>query len=259
MPFSLAQQTASAGQRRGIHPQAVVEPSAQVADDAYVGPFCYVAAGARIAAGAQLYAGVTVEENASIGEGTVLYPHVSVYHDCTVGNRCVLHSGAVIGADGFGFQPTEQGYEKIPQLGNVVIEDDVEIGANTCVDRAVMGSTIVRRGVKIDNLVQIAHNVEVGSHTVMSAQVGVAGSAHIGQWCMFGGQVGIAGHISVADRTQSGAQAGIAGTVRRPGTTIIGSPAIDARRFARATAVFKNLPELRDDVIALQRQAKEKQ
>lgn len=255
--MGLAQKAMAGAARCGIHPQAVVEATAEVAADCYIGPFCYVGPNAKIGAGTQLYAGVVVEENATVGEASVLYPHVSVYHDCHVGNRCILHSGAVIGADGFGFQPTAEGYEKIPQLGNAVIEDDVEIGANACVDRAMMGSTIVHRGAKIDNLVQIAHNVEVGIHTVMSSQVGVAGSAKIGEWCMFGGQVGIAGHITVADRTQSGAQAGIAGTVRRPGTTIIGSPAMDARKFARCTAVFKNLPELRDDVIALQRKAAE--
>lgn len=243
-------QMAGQGQQRrmGVHPTAVVEATAEVAADAYVGPHAYVAAGAKVGARAQLYAGCVVEENATIGADTTLYPNVSVYHDCHVGERCVLHSGCVIGADGFGFAPTADGYEKIPQTGNAIIEDDVEIGANACVDRAVMGSTIVHRGVKIDNLVQIAHNCEVGSHTVMSAQVGVAGSAKIGEWCMFGGQVGIAGHITIADRTQSGAQAGIAGTVRKPGQVIIGSPAMDARRFARCTAVFKNLPEMYADL-----------
>jgi len=247
-----------ARRRSGIHPQACVEPTAKVGEGAYIGPFAYVGEGVEIGAGAQIYAGCVIEAGAKVGEGSTLYPNVSVYAGCVVGKRVILHSGCCIGADGFGFAPTAEGYEKIPQLGNAIIEDDVEIGANSCVDRAVMGSTIVRRGVKLDNLVQIAHNCEVGSNTVMSAQVGVAGSTKIGQWCMFGGQVGIAGHIEIADQTRSGAKAGIAGPVRKPGQTIIGSPAIDARQFARCNAVFKNLPtmfaevnQMRDDVDSL--------
>lgn len=243
--------------RTGVHPTAVIAETAKVGKDVYVGPFVYVGERAEIGDGVQLYANVVVEENSKVGDGSILYPHVSVYHDCVVGRNVILHSGCCIGADGFGFAPTAEGYEKIPQIGNAVIEDDVEIGANSCVDRAVMGSTYVRRGVKLDNLVQIAHNCDIGSNTVMSAQVGVAGSAKVGQWCMFGGQVGIAGHIEVADRTQSGAQAGIAGSVRKPGTVIIGSPAMDARKFARCTAVFKNLPEMFRDVNWLKQQAEE--
>lgn len=253
--LTLAQQAAQ--RRTGIHPQACVEADATVGEDCYIGPFAYIASGAVVGRGTQVCAGCVVENNARVGEDCTLYPNVSIYHDCVVGNRVILHSGCCIGADGFGFAPTEGGYEKIPQMGNAVIEDDVEIGANACVDRAVMGSTIVHHGAKIDNLVQIAHNCEVGAHTVMSAQVGVAGSAKIGQWCMFGGQVGIAGHIEVADRTKSGAQAGIAGSVRKPGQTIIGSPAMDARKFARSIAVFKNLPEMYADVNQLKRQAED--
>ena len=241
--------------RKGVHPTAVVEPTAQLGVDVYVGPHAYVGSHVRIGDRVELYAGVVVEENAVIGSDTTLYPNVSVYHDCQVGCRCILHSGCVVGADGFGFAPTAEGYEKIPQNGNAIIGDDVEIGANACVDRAVMGSTIVHSGVKLDNLVQVAHNCEIGSHTVMSAQVGVAGSAKIGQWCMFGGQVGIAGHITVADRTQSGAQAGIAGSIKKPGQVIIGSPAMDARKFARCTAVFKNLPELAATVNRLEEES----
>ena len=244
--------------RSGVHPTAVIAETAKVGDGVYVGPFVYVGERAEISDGVQLYAHVVVEENSKVGAGSILYPHVSVYHDCVVGRNVILHSGCCIGADGFGFAPTAEGYEKIPQIGNAIIEDDVEIGANSCVDRAVMGSTYVRRGVKLDNLVQIAHNCDIGSNTVMSAQVGVAGSTKVGQWCMFGGQVGIAGHIEVADRTQSGAQAGIAGSVRKPGTVIIGSPAMDARKFARCTAVFKNLPEMFYDVNELKRKAEEK-
>ena len=160
----------------------------------------------------------------------------------------------MIGADGFGFQPTENGYEKIPQIGIAIIEDDVEIGANTCIDRAVMGATIVHSGVKLDNLVQIAHNDEIGSHTVMSAQVGIAGSTKVGEWCMFGGQVGIAGHATIANRTQVGAQAGIPNSVKKEGTALQGSPAIDFKNFWRSSVVFKNLPELNATVNQLKKE-----
>lgn len=246
-------QQAMSQPRVGIHPQACVAETAQVGKNVYVGPHAYVGENVVIGDGSQLYAGVVVEERATVGENCILYPNVSVYHDCHVGNRVILHSGCCIGSDGFGFAPVDGGYEKIPQIGNAIIEDDVEIGANSCVDRAVMGSTYVRKGVKLDNLVQIAHNCDIGENTVMSAQVGVAGSTKIGQWCMFGGQVGIAGHIEIADRTRSGAQAGIAGKVRKSDQVIIGSPAMDARQFARCSAVFKNLPELRKDVNDLKR------
>lgn len=237
--------------RSGIHPRATIEDDAEIGRDCYIGPGAYIGKGARVGDRTQIYANSVVEERAAVGCDCILYPNVSVYHDCKVGDRVILHSGVVIGADGFGFAPAADGYEKIPQIGNAVIEDDVEIGANACVDRSTMGSTYVRRGAKIDNLCQIAHNVEVGSHTVMSAQVGVAGSTKIGQWCMFGGQVGIAGHIAVADRTHCGAQAGIAGSVKRSGTTLLGSPAIDAKQFARASVVTKFLPELQAEVRTL--------
>ena len=161
-----------------------------------------------------------------------------------MGNNCILHAGCVIGADGFGFAPSEEGYEKIPQIGIVTIEDNVEIGANTCVDRSTMGSTYVRKGVKLDNLVQIAHNDDIGANTVMSAQVGVAGSTKVGEWCMFGGQVGIAGHATIASKTNVGAQSGIPNSVKKEGTTLMGYPALEYRNFWKSSAVFKNLPDL---------------
>lgn len=244
----------STARRKGIHPLACIAETAIVGDDCYVGPFAYVGEHARVGRGTQIYAHSVVEERASIGEGCLLYPGVSVYHDCVVGDRVILHSGCVIGADGFGFAPGADGYEKIPQIGIVTIEDDVEIGANTCVDRSTMGSTYVRRGVKLDNLVQVAHNCEVGSHTVMSAQVGVAGSTKIGQWCMFGGQVGIAGHATIGDRVLSGAQAGIAGSIRKGNVTVQGSPAIDAKNFMRSSVVFKKLPDMYAQLLALQKE-----
>lgn len=243
--------------REGIHPLACVAETAQVADGVYVGPFAYVGEHAVVGKGCQIYAGAVVEERAVIGEDCLLYPHASVYHDCKLGNRVTLHSGCVVGADGFGFAPGADGYEKIPQIGIVTIEDDVEIGANACVDRATMGSTVVHRGVKLDNLVQVAHNCEVGEHTVMSAQVGVAGSTKIGQWCMFGGQVGIAGHAVIGDRVLSGAQAGIAGSIRKGNVTVQGSPAIDAKNFMRSSVVFKHLPELQAEVNSLRKEIEE--
>ncbi len=230
--------------RVGVHPTACIEESATVGEDCYIGPYVYIGEGATVGSGSQIYAHVVIEKNARVGENCLFYPNVSIYHDCVIGNNVILHSGCVIGADGFGFAPAADGYEKIPQIGNVVLEDNVEIGANACVDRSTMGSTIVRRGVKLDNLVQVAHNCEVGENTVMSAQVGVAGSTKIGQWCMFGGQVGIAGHAVIGDRVLSGAQAGIAGSIRKGNVTVQGSPAIDAKTFARASVVYKKLPEM---------------
>ena len=240
--------------RKGIHPLAFVAESAKLGEDVYVGPFAYVGEGVEIGRGTQIYPSAVVEEGASIGEDCILYPHATVYYGCKLGNRVTLHSGAVIGADGFGFAPAADGYEKIPQIGIVTIEDDVEIGANTCVDRSTMGTTLIHRGVKLDNLVQVAHNCEVGSHTVMSAQVGVAGSTKIGEWCMFGGQVGIAGHAVIGDRVLSGAQAGIAGSIRKGNVTIQGSPAIDAKNFMRSSVVFKYLPEMQNELNRLKKE-----
>lgn len=240
--------------RTGVHPMACVAATAEIGENTYIGPFAYIGEHAVIGKGCQIYAGAVVEERASLGEDCILYPNVSVYHDCKIGNRVILHSGSVIGADGFGFAPAAEGYEKIPQIGIVTIEDDVEIGANTCVDRSTMGSTYIRKGVKLDNLVQVAHNCEVGSNTVMSAQVGVAGSTKIGEWCMFGGQVGIAGHAVIGDRVLSGAQAGIAGSIRKGHVTVQGSPAIDAKNFMRSSVVFKYLPELQSELNRLKKE-----
>lgn len=245
--------------RTGIHPLACVAETAQVGEGTYVGPFAYIGENVVVGKGCQIYSGTVIEERAVVGDDCLFYPNVSVYHDCKIGNRVTLHSGTVIGADGFGFAPAADGYEKIPQIGIVTIEDDVEIGANTCVDRSTMGSTFVRKGVKLDNLVQIAHNCEVGANTVMSAQVGVAGSTKIGQWCMFGGQVGIAGHTVIGDRVLSGAQAGIIGNraISKGNVTVQGSPAIDAKNFMRSSAVFKYLPEMRNEIAALKKEIEE--
>lgn len=230
--------------REGISDLAYIHPSAKIGAQCYIGPFVAIAEGVEIGDGCIFHPHVTIGRNARVGSNTEIYSNAVIYHDCQVGNRCVLHAGCVIGADGFGFQPTKEGYEKIPQIGIAIIEDDVEIGANTCVDRAVMGATIVHRGVKIDNLVQIGHNDEIGSHTVMSAQVGIAGSTKVGEWCMFGGQVGIADHATIANHVKAGAQAGIPNSVKKEGATIQGTPAIDGRNFWKSSAIFKNLPDM---------------
>lgn len=228
----------------GISPLAFIAPTAKIGKEVYIGAFAYVGENVTIGDHVALYPHSTVCENATIGENSTLYPNVTVYHDCRIGKRCILHAGSVVGADGFGFAPSNEGYEKIPQIGIAILEDDVEIGANTCVDRATMGATIVHKGVKLDNLIQIAHNVEIGSHTVMASQVGVAGSTKVGEWCMFGGQVGLAGHIHVGNRIHIGAQSGIPSTVKGDNRSIMGSPAIDARQFFKCSAAYKNLPEM---------------
>lgn len=243
--------------KKGIDSLAFIAPTAQIGEDCYIAPFAYIGENVKIGKGTHIYPHTTIYDNASIGEDCLIYANVSVYHDCKIGNNVILHSGCVIGADGFGFAPTGNGYDKIPQIGIVTIEDNVEIGANTCIDRSTMGSTYVRKGVKLDNLVQIAHNVEVGENTVMSAQVGVAGSTKIGQWCMFGGQVGIAGHAVIGDKVMSGAQAGIAGSIRKGHITVQGSPAIEAKNFARSSVVYKNLPEMFSDVNRMKKEIEE--
>lgn len=245
--------------RVGIDSLAFIDPSAKIGENCYIGPFVAIAEGVEIGDGVVLHPHVTIGRNAKVGSNTEIYSNAVIYHDCVVGENCILHAGCVIGADGFGFAPTPNGYDKIPQIGNVVVEDDVEIGANTCIDRSTMGSTIIRRGVKLDNLVQIAHNVEVGQNTVMSAQVGVAGSSKVGEWCMFAGQVGIAGHLKVGDRTIMGAQAGLAGgnLARKGGATLMGYPAIEHKKFAKNMAALNSLPELLKEVAVLKKEIEE--
>ena len=242
--------------KTGIHPLACIDPTAKIGKDVYIDAFAYVGANAVIGDGVALHPHATVCENAVIGENSILYPNVTVYHDCRVGKRCILHAGSVVGADGFGFAPSPEGYEKIPQIGIAMLEDDVEIGANTCVDRATMGATVIHKGVKLDNLIQIAHNVEVGSHTVMASQVGIAGSTKVGEWCMFGGQVGLAGHIKVGDKVGIGAQAGVPGNIKS-NEKIMGTPAINAKNFMKSSAVYKKLPEMYAALNSMQKEIEE--
>lgn len=242
-------------EKRGIEVPSFVAEGVNVPEDAYVGAFAYIGAGAKIGQGAKIYPQAYVGAGCEIGDGTILYPGVKVYDGCKIGKNCILHSGVVIGADGFGFAPVDGHYEKIPQTGNVVIADDVEIGANTTIDRAMMGSTRIGRGTKLDNLIQIAHNCSVGEDTVMAAQVGIAGSAKIGSNCMIGGQVGIVGHISIADGTNIGAQSGVSrGT--KPGDRIMGAPAVEMGEYARSLVYVKKLGSLYEKVKELEKKVK---
>lgn len=243
-------------QKRGISPRAAISEKAEVADDCYVGDFAVIEAGATIGRGCRIYPQVYVGDGVEVGDGTTLYPGVKIYEECRVGARCILHAGAVIGADGFGFAPNaEGGFDKIPQLGNVIIEDDVEIGANTCIDRAKTDSTIIRRGVKLDNLIQVGHNVQIGENTVSSAQMGIAGSSKVGRNCFLAGQVGIADHVTIGDRVKIGSQSGIDKSVGDDEVRM-GSPALPGIKYHRSNAVYRSLPELQRKVLELERQLK---
>jgi UDP-3-O-[3-hydroxymyristoyl] glucosamine N-acyltransferase len=224
-----------------------------------VGEFSYIADHAVIGDGVKIYPQVYIGANVVIREGTVLYPGVKIYHNCEIGSNCTIHGGVVIGADGFGFAPqTDNNYMKVAQIGNVIIEDNVEIGANTTIDRATLGSTIIRRGVKLDNLIQVAHNVEIGENTVIAAQTGIAGSAKLGRNMMIGGQVAIAGHIEIADDVKIGAKAGVAHRIVTPGVTLLGAPSIEISRFRRVIAIFNNLDKLAERVGILEKEARQR-
>lgn len=230
--------------KQGIEQPCFVSEGVDVPKDAYIGAFAYIGKNVKLGKGVQIYPHTYIGDNVKIGDNTILYSGVKVYYNCVIGKNCILHAGVVVGSDGFGFEPDTRGVnQKLPQIGNVIIEDDVEIGANTTVDRAMMGSTIIRRNAKLDNLVQVAHNVEIGESTFMCAQVGVAGSTKVGGHCILAGQVGVAGHINIADNCIFGAQSGIANNVKKSGM-YQGSPAIDAMNWRRSSVGFKQLPEL---------------
>ncbi|MDR1814881.1 MAG: UDP-3-O-(3-hydroxymyristoyl)glucosamine N-acyltransferase [Tannerella sp.] len=243
--------------KTGCDPSAFVSASASVPDSCYTGAFAYIGDNVTIGESCAIYPFAYIGDNVTIGDGTTIYPHVTVYSGCVIGSNCIIHAGAVIGADGFGFAHQETGeYSKIAQIGNVVIEDDVEIGANTAIDRAVMGSTVIRKGVKLDNLIQIAHNVEVGANTAMAAQVGIAGSTKVGAGCQLGGQVGLGGHITIGDNTKIGAQAGIISNTAA-GSQVIGSPAMPIPTFMRASIIIKKLPEIYQTINRLEKEIDE--
>ncbi len=245
-------------QKTGIDKLAFISPKATIGKDVYVGEFAYIGDGAHVADGCQIYPHAVIGDNVQIGKRCIIYPNVTIYHDCKIGNHVIVHAGSVIGADGFGFAPNmETGqYDKIPQIGIVTIEDNVEIGANTCIDRSTMGSTYIRKGVKLDNLVQIAHNTDIGQNTVMSAQVGIAGSTKVGQWCMFGGQVGIAGHIQIGDKVFLGAQSGVPSSLKG-NQTLIGTPPMEKLPYFKSQAIFQRLPEIYKQLNALQKEVEE--
>jgi UDP-3-O-[3-hydroxymyristoyl] glucosamine N-acyltransferase len=240
-----------------IEQHSYIASSAQLGDDLYLGAFAYIGENAVISANVAIYPNTYIGENVFIGRGSVIHPGVVIYADCKVGNNCVIHAGVVIGADGFGFAPDENGvFHKVPQIGNVIIEDDVEIGSNTTIDRATMGSTIIRQGAKIDNLCQIAHNVDIGSHSALAAQVGVAGSAKLGAHVMVGGQAGISGHLHIAEGTKIVAQSGIPSTVKKA-STLMGSPGIPIEDYKKSYFGFRKLPFILNKLQDLEKRIKE--
>ncbi|MEL6658149.1 MAG: UDP-3-O-(3-hydroxymyristoyl)glucosamine N-acyltransferase [Bacteroidota bacterium] len=242
---------------QGVSKHAAVDETAQLADSAVVGRFATIERGAVLEENVVVFDHVYIGANARVGAGSILFPGARLLHQCELGKNCIIHANAVIGSDGFGFAPDEQGvYQKVPQVGRVVLEDNVDVGANSTIDRATMGVTRIGEGVKIDNLVQIGHNVEVGAHTVIAAQTGVAGSTKIGKHCRIGGQVGFVGHVNIADGTQIQAQSGIAGAIEEPNQAWFGSPAIPYRDYIRSYSVFKKLPDLYRQIHRLEQEIK---
>ena len=241
-------------QKTGIDQPSYIAASANIGQHVYIGAFVYIGENVEIGDNAKIYPNTVIGDGSKIGNDTILYAGIKVYHDCVIGNRCVLHAGVVVGADGFGFAKSNGVYNKIPQIGNVVIEDDVEIGANTCLDRATMGSTFVRKGVKLDNLIQVAHNVEVGANTVVAGLSALGGSTKIGSEVMIGAQAGLAGHITIANNAMINAQSGVSKSIIQEGGAVTGSPAADFKGMMRSQAVIKNLPTLQARVNELERE-----
>ena len=243
--------------KKGIDSLAYISPKATIGQDVYIGAFAYIGDGAVIGDGTMVYPHTVIGDGVQTGSKCVFYPNVTIYQGCKIGNNVTIHAGSVIGADGFGFAPNTEGYDKIPQIGIVIIEDNVEIGANTCVDRSTMGQTVIHKGVKLDNLIQVAHNCEIGENTVMSAQVGLAGSTKVGAWCMVGGQAGFAGHIQIADKTFIGAQSGVISNTKGDGEQLIGSPAVNPKMYFKARALDAKLPDMYRQIAQLQRAIEE--
>lgn len=243
--------------KNGIEQPSHVAKTASLGKEIYIGAFCYIGENSIIGNRVRIYPGCYVGDNVVINDDSCLYAGVKIYDGCSLGNRVIVHSGTVIGSDGFGFAPQKDGsYKKIPQIGNVIIEDDVEIGSNTTIDRATMGSTNIRKGVKLDNLIMIAHNVDVGESTVIAAQTGVSGSTKVGKYCMIGGQVGMVGHIQIADGTRINAQSGLSKSVQSQNTVLNGSPAFDYKTSLKSQAIFRNLPDLQQRLLQLEEQVR---
>lgn len=243
--------------RVGIDPLAFVAETAKIGKDVYIAPFACIGEYAEVGDNTMIHPHATIGSGAKIGSDCILYANTTIYHDCRIGNHCILHSGCVIGADGFWFSPQlPKVTKKIPQIGIVILEDNVEIGANTCVDRATMGATIVHKGVKLDNLIQVAHNDEIGANTVMAAQVGIAGSTKVGEWCMFGGQVGIAGHIHIGNKVNLGAQSGVPSNIK-DGSQLIGTPPMELKQYFKASVAQRNLPDMLTELRQLRKELNE--
>lgn len=252
--------------KKGIESMAFIRSSASLPpEEIYIGAFAYVGENVRLGKNVTVHPQAYIGDTVEIGDDTIIYPGAKIYAGCRIGKRCIVHAGAIIGSDGFGFAKEGESYKKIPQLGNVIIEDDVEIGANTVIDRAVMDATIIRSGVKLDNLIQIAHNVEIGENTAMAAQVGISGSTKVGKNCVLGGQVGLGGHITIGNNVSIGAQSGIISNIK-PERNIMGSPAIDVKNFFKSSIIFSKLPDvyrtlnqLQKEIETLQKEINKKQ
>jgi len=239
----------------GISKKADIDEKSSIGDSVFIGAFTSISEGVTLGNNVKIHPNCYIGENVSIGDNTIIFSNVSIYHDCKIGNNNIIHSGVVIGSDGFGFAPdADNNYAKISQIGNVIIGDDVEIGANTTIDRATMGSTKIGKGVKLDNLIQIAHNAEVGDHTVIAAQAGIAGSSKIGRYCMIGGQTAVSGHITIADEVKIAGQSGIASSIKEVGKIVQGPMAFDIKDFQRSYIVFKKLPELYRTINAIKKE-----
>lgn len=238
--------------RKGISEHAVIDPSASIGEDVYIGPNCTIGENVSIGNNTKIYPGAHIDSNAKIGDGCIIHQGVIIYADCEVGNECIFHAGVIIGSDGFGFAPKGSSYDKVAQIGNVIVEDGVEIGANSCIDRATLGHTIIRKGVKLDNLVQVAHNVEIGENTIIAAQTGIAGSTKIGKNCRIGGQVGIIGHVNIGDNVKIAAQSGI-GSDLKDDIIVQGSPAFEIGDYKRAYVYFRNLSKMANDISDLKK------
>jgi UDP-3-O-[3-hydroxymyristoyl] glucosamine N-acyltransferase len=248
--------TSSLPQKEGIDPNCSISESAKIGDNCYIGDYAFLGDNVKVGNNVKIYPQVYLGDNVQVGDNTILYPGVKVYKECIIGNNCIIHSSTVIGSDGFGFASSDGEYQKIPQIGNVVIEDDVEIGSNVSVDRATIGSTIIRKGVKLDNLIQIAHNVEVGENTGMAAQAGISGSTKIGANCIIAGQVGVVGHLTIADKVILGAQAGVSNSIKDEGAIVLGSPAFDIREARKSMAIYRQLPKLYARINELEKELK---
>ena len=244
-------------QLSGIQQPAYIDATAKIGEQVFIGAFAYIGENAIIANGAKIFSGAYIGNDVIVGENTIIYPGVKIYHHCIIGKNVVIHAGTVIGGDGFGFAPQADGsFKKVPQIGNVIIEDNVEIGSNTTIDRATMGSTLIKEGAKLDNLLQIAHNVEIGNNSVIAAQAGISGSTKIGNNVLIGGQVGIVGHLQIADGSKINAQSGVSKSIKKPNTVVTGSPAFDFTATLRSQAMVRSLPEMEKRIQELEKLVK---